>query len=171
MANSNTSVGVPYLITSRNFPTDPVEQAPALNKAYIETAQAVNKRTIGTYNTFQIVTGDLYYSNANNSPSKPIQFRQGYRQLFPFAAIAAGATFTISHGITGITELVHFYGDCVTDASVIVTAKYEPIPFVSATDVTQQIELFMNDSVITIINGAGNNNIISGTIILEYLLN
>lgn len=171
MTTSATSLQVPYLITSRLFPEDDQELRGVLSKSYVEIAQAVNRRTIGTFNTFQVVTGDQYYSTTNNDISRPIQFRQSYRRLYPFGAIAQGATLTITHQITGITEIVHLYGNCITDVSVIPNAKYKPIPFVSTAAVNQQIALYMNDTIITIVNGAGADNILSGTIIVEFLLN
>ncbi len=173
MSTSATSIGMPYIYTSVQYPNDMDELTTVLTKTHIDIANCINRRTIGIFNTIQVVTGDQYYSLSNTSIRNPIQYRQSYRKLFPFGAIAAGATLLIPHGITGITEIVHLYGNCITDVSVmaLATAKYEPIPFVSATDVTQQVQLFMDDTNITIINGAGNNNILSGTIIIEYLLN
>ncbi len=163
---SSTTIGVPYIITSRQFPTsDPKQLETELTKSYEDISYGVNARTIGMFNKFQIVTGDQYYAD-NTSPMNPIQFRQGYRQLFAFTTIAAGATLTITHGITGITELVHCYGNCVT-----VTPDFRPIPYSSVTAVNQQIELRVTATQIIISNGAGAPNITSGTIILEYLLN
>ncbi len=165
------SISVAYLPTSRDFPKDPVELQVVLSKSYIETALAVNRRTIGVYNTVQLVTGNLYYSLNNNDVHKPIQLRQSYRRIFPFGAIAQGATLTITHGITGIVEIVHLYGNCIAETMVDANAKYRPIPYVSVVNVNRQIQLFMNDTIITIINGAGADNILSGTIVVEYLLN
>ena len=164
---SSTTIGVPYIITSRQFPTsDPKQLETELTKSYEDISYGVNARTIGIFNKFQIVTGDQYYAD-NTSPMNPIQFRQGYRQLFAFGAIATGVTFPIAHGISGITELVHCYGNCITDIP-----DFRPIPYSTATvDVTLQIELRVTDTQIIIINGAGAPNITSGTIILEYLLN
>lgn len=167
------SISAPYIPTSTKFPLDPEQLQQTQTKRDIEIAQAVNKRTIGSYYEAQIVTGNLYYSLTNNNIENPIQFRQSYRQIYVFGAIAAGATLLIAHGITGITEIVNLYGNCITDGSVVAlaTAKYEPIPFVSTANVNQQVSLYMDDTNITIINGAGNNNILSGSIITEYLLN
>lgn len=163
---SSTTIGVPYIITSRQFPTnDPKQLETELTKSYEDISYGVNARTIGMFNEFQIVTGDQYYAD-NTSPMNPIQFRQGYRQLFAFDAIATGATLTIDHGISGITELVHCYGNCITD-----TPDFRPIPYSSATDVTEQIQITVTDTQIVIVNGAAAPDIISGTAILEYLLN
>lgn len=166
-ANGVNTSQTPYLITTRDFPTSIPEQLEqVLSKSWVDTSQAINTRTIGIFNTTSQVNGDKYYNSTN-----PLQLRQAYRKTFSIGAIAAGATLTTAHGVTGIVEIVHLYGNCITDVSTIVTAKYEPIPFVSATDVTQQVEIYANDTNIVIINGSSNNNILSGNIILEYLLN
>jgi hypothetical protein len=171
MSNSSSSVQVPYLRTSRVFPQDSSELENTLSKMYIEVAQAVNKRTIGIFNTFQAVTGNQYYSLSNNNIHNPIQYRQSYRQIYPFGAISGGAMLSFSHGISGLIQLVASYGNCITEAIVNANGKYLPIPYVSVTDAAHQIELYINDSEIFISNGASADNILSGTIVLEYLLN
>ena len=164
--NGMNTAQTPYLVTSKDFPTSiPEELEQVLSKSWVDCAQAVNTRTIGIFNTTSQVNGDKYYNTAN-----PLQLRQAYRKTFPFGAIAAGAALTFAHSITGIVEIVHLYGTCITDASVLLTAKYEPIPFVSTANINQQVSLWMNDTNIVITNGAGNNNILSGTIIVEFLL-
>lgn len=165
------SISVAYLPTSRTFPEDFTELTPVLTKSYIEIAQAVNRRTIGVFNTYQAVTGNQYYSLQNNNIQNPIQFRQSYRRIYPFGPIASGATLTINHLITGITQFVAIYGNCITDGMIFANAIYLPIPYVSVTNVNQQIQIYVNNSQIFILNGAGADNILSGTIVLEYLLN
>lgn len=173
MTTNATTIQVPYLPTSRNFPEDTGELRSVLSKSYVETAQAVNRRTIGSFNTFQVVTGNQYYSTNNNKIQNPIQFRQSYRRIYPFGAINAGdPPFAIDHQITGITQFVAIYGNCITEASVNPDGLYLPIPYVSATgDVTFQVQVYVNNSQIFIVNGASADNIVSGTIVLEYLLN
>ncbi len=163
MSDSSTSVQVPYLPTSRTYSSDDTGE---LQKSYFETAQAVNKRTIGTYNTFQVVTGNQYYSSANNNPANAIQYRQSYRKTFPIGPVATGATSTTAHGITGITQFVAIYGTCITDVP-----DYRPLPYASATAVNTQFELKVNATNITIISGAAAPNITSAMVVLEYLLN
>lgn len=165
------SIAMPYLPTSRTFPTDIEDLRGVLSKSYVDIANAVNKRTIGTFNTIQVVTGNLYYSTQNNDVHNPIQFRQSYRRIYPFGPIAAGATLTINHLLTGIIQFVAQYGNCITDAIVNPNGKYLPIPYTSVINVNQQIQLYVNDTQIFILNGAGADNILSGTIVLEYLLN
>lgn len=150
-----------FLITSRVFPPDAVLLQPTLNKMYIEVAQAVNQRIIGTFDTIQANTGENWF----NQPA-PQQQRQSFRRVFPFQAIAAGATLNILHEIRGITQLTKVYGTCIT-----ATPDFRPIPYASATAVNAQIEVNVTTTQINIINGAGAPNITSGIIVLEYLLN
>lgn len=153
----------PYLVTSRQFPVDNgAILQPELVKSYIDIAQAVNVRTIGIFESTQIVTGERWFSvSATDANAK----RQSYRQVYPFEAIAAGATLVIPHGITGITSGTRIYGTCVTDVP-----DFRPIPYASNT-ANNNIELKVDNTNITIINGSSSPNITSGIIILEYLLN
>lgn len=172
MTTSSNSLQITYLPTSRDFPEDPSQLRSVLTKSYEEISQAVNRRSIGVFNTFQVVTGNQYYSLTNNNIDKPLQFRQSYRKVFPIGTIAAGVTLTTAHGITGITQFVAIYGTAITAASVNPNGKYIPIPYVSATtDVTFQVQIYANDTNFYIVNGAGADNIVSGTIVLEFLLN
>lgn len=153
----------PYLVTSQKFPTDdPSVLQPTLTKSYNEIAQAVNLRTIGIFEQLQIVTGERWFaSSATNANLK----RQTYRQVYTFGTIAAGTSLSIAHNITGITQFTRIYGTCITDQS-----DYRPIPYASVT-ANSNIELRVTSTQIIISNGAGGPNIVSGIIVLEYLLN
>jgi len=153
----------PYLPTSRNFPvSDLIQLEPELTKSYIDIARAVNLRTIGIFETVQIITGERWFSidplDVNNK-------RQTYRKVFPFGTIAAGTTLLIAHGLTGINEFTKISGTCVTDMP-----DYRPIPYATNT-VNSAIELNVDNTDIIITVGALSPNIIKGIIILEYLLN
>ena len=169
--NSGMPTAVPYLPTTQSFPKEMPALQSVLSKRDTDIAQAINTRSIGIYNQLQTATGNKYYINTPAENTTPVQYRQSFRQVFPFGAIAAGTNITINHGISGITQIVSWLGSCVTDASIITNAKYEPIPFTSTSNVNQQVMIYANDMIITIINGSGNNNILNGTITLEYLLN
>jgi hypothetical protein len=169
MSSNSNQFQSPFLVTSKKFSTDPVELEPILSKAWVDTANNVNIRTIGIFDKVQIVSGNKYYST---DPANAQNKRQSYRQIYSFGAIAQGATLTIAHGISGIIEVVNFYGNCITDVSVTPNGKYKPLPYVTAIGgVTLQTAIYMNDTIITIVNGAGADNIVSGTIIVEYTLN
>ena len=152
----------PYLITSRFFPPDLTLLQPELNKAWIETAQAVNARIIGSFEPIENVTGEKWFEESVEGD--PVKRRQTYRMFFRFGAIAAAATLAITHGISTLDEFTRIYGTCETDV-----IDFRPIPYASATVVTEQIELQVTPTVINIINGATAPAIVRGIIVLEYL--
>lgn len=164
-ANGSNTAQTPYLITSRFFPKDVEELQPVLTKSWVDLAQAINTRTIGIFNTTSAVNGDKYY-NATNT----LQLRQAYRQTFPFGAIAAGGTIAIFFDMTQVTQCVNIYGTVVTDD---VTSKFRALNWTSSTDITEQIQVDFNSiaNQINITVGAGAPNVISGMIVVEYLLN
>lgn len=152
----------PFLITSRKFPQDnKPELESVLTKSYTEVALAVNARTIGLFQTVQTNTGNQYFQTGD-----PQSRTQSFRKIFRFGAIAAGATLNITHDISGITECTSISGTCVTDVP-----DFRPIPFVSVANVNEQISIVVDDTQITLVNGAGSPNIVRGIVVLEYLLN
>ncbi len=153
----------PYLPTSRQFPVNnlPILE-PELVKSYIEIAQAVNGRIIGVFENIQIVTGERWYAS---DPTNALNKRQTYRKAFPFGAIVAGAGLTFPHGITGIVAFTRIYGTCITDLP-----DYRPIPYASIA-AASNIDLRVTSTNIIIGVGASSPNIVSGNIVLEYLLN
>ncbi len=153
----------PYLPTNRAFPVqNPIQLEPELVKSYIDIALAVNVRTIGIFENIQIVTGERWFSvDPLNSSIK----RQTYRKTFTFGTIAPGGTIAINHGITGITSFTRIYGTVVTNAP-----DYRPLPYAS-TVANSNIDIRVTPTQIIIASGAGNPTIISGIVVLEYLLN
>ncbi len=152
----------PFLITSRLFPQDLFLLSPVLNKSYIEIALAVNKRIIGSFEPTEVVTGETWFEES--VMGQPINRRQSFRQFFDFDAIAAGVTLTITHEIEDIDEFTRIYGTCETGVP-----DFRPLPYPSATAVTQQIELNVTSTTITIVNGAAAPAITRGKVVLEYL--
>jgi len=162
--NGNSASQSLYLITSRDFPTEkPKELEANLSKSWVDLSQAVNTRTIGNYLLTSSASGNKFFSTVTTNAQ---QYRQSYRQVFTFGAIAAGATLNIAHGISGITQCIVMSGNCIT-----AVPDFRPIPYASATVVTNQIEIRVNSTNITIINGVTAANITSGFVVLEYLLN
>jgi hypothetical protein len=153
----------PYLPNSRDFPVQsPTLLEPELVKSYIDIAQAVNVRTIGIFERLQIVTGERWFSA---DPTNALRKRQTFRQVFTFGAIAAGGSLAITHGITGIVAFTKIVGTCVTDAP-----DYRPIPYASVA-ANANIDIRVTSTQIIISVGAGSPNLVSGIVILEYLLN
>jgi len=152
----------PFLITSRFFPPDLTLLQPVLNKAWIETAQAVNARVIGSFEPIENITGEKWFEESVEG--QPIRRRQSYRMFFRFGAIVAGVTLPIPYEINTLDEFTRIYGTCETDV-----IDFRPIPYASATVVTEQIELQVTPTVINIINGAGAPDIVRGIVVMEYL--
>lgn len=156
-ANSNAV----YLPTTTNYPSDLQELIIRLNSTYVDIATRLNTKEIGIYNLSEFLTAQQWFTAGN-----PQQFRDAYRTVYSIGTIAAGATSTTAHGLTNVTAFTHIYGTCIT-----ATVDYRPIPYSSATATNAQIELKVDATNITIINGAGAPQITSALVVLEYLKN
>lgn len=86
--SANIANQVAYLRTSREFPTDEVQQLSIeLNKAYVDIANSVNNRTIGIFPTNKsAVTGEAWFLTS--------QKQQSFRQVYSFTSTTA-----INHGL------------------------------------------------------------------------
>lgn len=161
--NPTNSLG-PFISTSTFFPDDFEEFRAKFLELYRDLSNAVNTREVGVYDLVEFLTGENWFTSGN-----PQIKRKTYRKVFELPATAAGATTLIAHGITGVnaaTTFTHIYGACVT-----VAPDNRPIPFASATLVTDQIQVLVTAANIAVTNGATAPNITSGYIILEYLKN
>jgi hypothetical protein len=156
--SSNVVNQVAFLRTSREFPEDLHQLCVESNKSYVDTANAVNVRTIGIFPANRpAITGNSYFLSSNR--------QQSLRQVFPFGAISSGASLSIPYTIMGIQQFSAIYGTCITDAP-----DNRPIPYASVT-VDANIELEVTFSNIVITAGSGGANILSGIIIIEWLSN
>jgi hypothetical protein len=151
----------PYLQTSVFFPDEFDEFRVKFLALYRDIASNVNVRQIGIFDLEEFLTGESWFTSGD-----PQKKRQTFRKVFEIGAIAAGATSTTAHGITGIVAFTHIYGTAITTI-----VDYRPIPYSSVTAVNQQIEIKVDATNITIINGAAAPNITSAIVVLEYLLN
>lgn len=164
MSSLPTNSRSPYLPTSQVFPEDTSQRLIVLTENYISLSQAINQREIGSYETVELLNGQQFFNTIN-----PEKKRFAYRKVFSIGAIAQGATSTTAHSIAGvntITVFTHIYGTCVTDV-----IDNRPIPYASATLVTDQIEINIDATNINIVNGATAPAITSAIIVLEYLKN
>lgn len=161
MSYGPVSPVLPFLPTTQVFPEDDSQFLVKLTSVYSDIANSVNVRQIGLYDLQQLLTGQSFFT-----PGNPGRFRQSFRKLFTLGAIAPGGIATIAHGITGLTAFTHIYGTLVTG-----TGLYLPLPYVDTTNVNKQCSIYVDNTNITITNGAGNAAIASGIVVLEYLLN
>jgi hypothetical protein len=159
MTFNPTNSIAPFLQTSVFFPEEFEPFRVKFLQLYRDISNIVNVRQIGIFDLQEFLTGEQWFTSGD-----PQKKRQTYRKTFSIGAIATGATSTTAHGITGITAFTHIYGTCVTDV-----VDYRPIPYASVTAVNQQIEIRVDATNITIINGAASPNITSALVVLEYL--
>lgn len=153
-----------YLPTTQYFPEDAEKFRAVLTFVYSDIARRLNDKEIGLFDLVEFLNGQQWFTTGN-----PQIKRQAFRKVFPLPATGAGVTTNIAHGITGVgttTTFTHIYGTAVTTAP-----DNRPIPFASATLVTDQIQILVNATNIVVTNGATAPGITQGVIVVEYLKN
>lgn len=152
--SSNVVNQVAYLRTSREFPPELQQLTVEANKAYVDTANAVNNRTISIFPTNRpAINGESWFLVGN-------QRQQGFRQVYSFTTTA-----NIAHGINTaeISQFTRKFGD-FTDG----TNFYG---LISGTNVAigGQISFYVTPTNIVFVTGAGAPALTSGTIVLEWI--
>ncbi len=151
---TNVINSVAYLRTSREFPEELHQLTVEINKAYVDTANNVNARTIGLFPTNRpAINGESYFITNN-------QRQQGFRQIYPFTA--AG---NIAHGLNfnSISQFTKPSGT-FTDGT-----NYYGAIYASNTAIAGQISFYITPTNIVVLSGAGAPGISSGLIILEWI--
>jgi hypothetical protein len=148
----NTS---PYMRTTREFPEEMHKLTVEVNKAWLDTAKAVNERTIGLYPTTRpAITGNSYFFSLNLR-------QQSIRQVYQFTA--AGS---IPHGI----NTTQIWGFASITGTFTDGTNWYPLPYVSETGATNQISIQVTPTNIVITAGAGAPpTITKGIVILEWI--
>ncbi len=150
---SNISNQVAYLRTSREFPTDAPLLSVELSKAYIDTANAVNIRTIGIHAVNKAsVGGEGWFLNGPK--------QQNLRQVFQFTS--AG---TIKHSLNfnSISTFTKCFG-CYTDGT-----NYYGVIFASSMPITDQVTFWVDPANINVIVDGAAPAVTSGIIVLEWI--
>lgn len=156
----------PYLPTSRKFPSDAAQLQPELTKMYVDVATNVNARVIGLFDQIQVVTGERWYNLAET-----LKRRQGYRKVITFGALAHNTHYVFPHGITGITQVTAVFGNAVATSAIAPTTRFIPLPYVSEQTASHQIEIYVSDTNVYINLGTQTYDLVSGSVVIEYLLN
>lgn len=148
---------VSYLRTSREFPEDLHMLTVEVNKAYLDTANSVNNRTISIFPTNKsAVTGESWFFTSRRN--------QGFRQVYSFSSATS-----IPHGLdlSQIFAFVRIFGT-FTDGT-----NWYPLPYVDVSAANNQINVIVNSTniVISAGGGAGQPSITSGIVVLEWLAN
>lgn len=153
--STNVVNQIAYLRTSREFPTDIGDLTVEINKSYVDTANAINSRTIGIFPVNRpAITGESWFYRAN-------QKQQTLRQLYTFTS--AGS---IDHGInvSQIGGFTRIYGTFTNGSS------WYPLPYVDSTAANNQVSISVTSTQIVITAGGGSPpTITSGFVILEWL--
>lgn len=151
---SNTTINPSaFLPNTKKFPNDINYLTLELDKNYLDTATAVNNRTIGLFPTIKpAFTGESWYFNNN-------QKQQGLRQVYTFTSTTSidhnidfnNATFTKCEG--SFTDGTNWYG----------------ISFASNVAVAGQITFYLTSTQIVFLTGAGAPTLTSGLLIIEWV--
>lgn len=146
----------PFMQSQRDFPDKMTELVEEVFRAYVDTAQKVNERTIGNFSANRpSATGENWFLT-----SQPMQTQ---RQLYPITTVAAGP---YPHGINTalIVGFTRIYGVATDDTS------WYPLPYVDATSATDQIQIVVTSTDIVLTAGGGSPPAITkGYIVLEWL--
>lgn len=153
---SNIVNQTPFLRTSRNFPEELKQLSVECTKAYIDTANAVNARTISQFTTNRpIQNGENWYLSGNSR-------QQAFQRVYQYTASGS-----IPHGLT-LTQLyafVRIYG-AFTDGT-----KWYPLPYVNVNSINNQVLVNVDGTNIVITSGASGPVISQGTVVLVWLSN
>ena len=152
--SANVVNQVAFLRTSRTFPPDLQQLTVELDKAYIDTSNAVNARTIGLYPTTRpAVTGESWFLTGN-------QRQQTFRQVYTFTATTA-----IAHQIPNVVpgQFTNCFGS-YTDG----TNTYGLV-FATSVAVAGIITFYVTTTQIIFAVGAGAPALTSGRLVLEWL--
>jgi hypothetical protein len=150
---SNNINPSPYLRTSRNFPLETQPLAVEINKSYVDIANAVNAKVIGSYTAnISTITGERWALSGN-------QIQQTLRQVYTFTNTTA-----IDHNIRSFTQISPAsYGE-YTDGT-----NYYGLPFLTSVAVAGLISFYVTTTQILFLTGAGAPALTSGMITLEWL--
>lgn len=124
------------------------------------TADVMNVKEDGHYEEMETLTNQNWFTSSTNQ-----QTRQTFRKVFNRGAVTAGTTDTFNHNINGIVLVTRMYGASVT------ATDFRPLPYVSTTGTSSQVEINCNSTQINVIVGAAHPNISSYIIVLEVLKN
>ena len=145
---------VPYLPTSRNFPTELRQLTVEVDKANIDTANAVNNRTISLFPTNRpAINGESWFLQGNRR-------QEGLRQVYNVTSTAS-----IPHGINfqNIDQFVRGFGD-YTDGT-----NFYGFIYGSSIAIAGQLTFYLTPMNIVFVVGAGAPSLTRGVVILEWI--
>jgi hypothetical protein len=151
----------PFLPINQTFSEDDDQFLIQITNRDRDIARYLNVREIAIFDLVETPTGQQWYNLTN-----PQIKRNGFREVFAFTAIAAGATLTITHGIVGIVQVTNYWANVTT-----AVPDFRQVPYTDVATITNQIQMTVTPTTIVIINGVTAPAIVSGEATLEYLKN
>jgi hypothetical protein len=145
---------MPFLRTSREFPTDLAILCDQVQKAYVDTANCMNQRIIGLFPTLRpAITGQSFFLAQNIR-------RQLLVQVYEFTSTAA-----IPHNITDVEagQFIRCEGSYADGTNTY------GLFFASSVAIAGQITFYVTATQIVFSVGAGAPALTSGKIILQWL--
>ena len=155
------NASAPFLTEQVTYSEDISQMLIQLTNLYSANSVSMNIREIAIYDLIEIVDGQQWF-NPSNTQLK----RFGFRQVWSFTTIAAGATLTIAHGIVNLTLVTSVAGGVLT-----ANPDFRCLPYVNVTAATNQIGVLVDATNIYISVGSGSPAVTSGAVVLEYLKN
>lgn len=152
--STNVVNQVAYLRTTRNFPPELVKLTEEVDKAYVDTSNAINNRTISIFPTTRpAVNGESWFITAN-------QKQQGFRQVYAFTSTA-----NIAHGIdlTKIDRFTRNFGE-YTDGT-----NWYGLIHGTTVAIAGQILFYVSPTNIVFVVGGGAPALTRGNIVLEWI--
>lgn len=153
--SSNVVNSVPYLNTTREFPPEISQLVVEIDRGYLDTANAVNLRTIGLFPVNRpAITGEGWFVFQN-------QKQQSLRQVY----IVSAGTPSINHGIlnfipSSATRCFGSYTDGTNGYGLV---------FGTSTATAGLITFYLTATQIVFVIGAGAPVLTSGLVTVEWL--
>lgn len=161
----------PFIPTYRQFPvSDESNLEKQLVNSYVQTATAVNQRTIGVFDLSQdagnttiinpqIPNGERWFPTVAQSGT-PQKLRDGFRVVVQ----VDDSRLIVDHGITLINQATRLYGTFF-DGTV-----WWPLPYIDVTAANNQINISVSATQIIVTKGGGAPPAINlGLIVCEFL--
>ena len=153
--NNSPRLNAPYLRTSRSFEEDLHQMSIEMNKAYIDTANCVNARTIGLFPTNKPITnGESWFFDRNLK-------QQGLRQIYNVLS-----TSPIPHGI--ILDEISFFTKC-SGSYQDSLGNWNGLIFANNVAIAGQISFYIDATNIVFMVDVGAPTLIKGLVVLEWL--
>lgn len=171
-SSSDSALTTNQIPISLDLPKDPDRFHEHLTLYLKRMAQALNTKEGGLYTLQEFYASKQYYQVTDNRNSQV--FRNVYRKVFDMTllnggnAIASGQTVSFPHGINGLFIPTTIFGGAASDN---INATYLPLPYVSATTLTDQIQIFLTPTNVVLVNGTTQGQLGSAIIVAEYLKN